>query len=195
MKINKAGLELIKSCEGCVLHTYKDPIGVLTCCYGHTGPELKMGQTFTQAQADELLKRDLARFEEAVGRLGLTLNENQFSALVSFAYNCGEGNLKSLAKGRTLTQIANSITLYNKAGGHVLNGLVKRRQLEKNLFLLAPPKPKLVLPAPVYYKVVSGDNMTAIAKKFGTSIDAIKKLNPTIKDIDKIFVGERIRVK
>lgn len=136
-KTSQDGIDLIKKFEGCVLKVYPDAVGVPTCGYGHTAGLTKamMGQPITQAQADEYLKQDLVRFEKAVNATGLKLNQSQFDSLVSFTYNVGEGNLKRLIKDRTLPEIADAMLLYNKAGGKVLNGLVKRRQAERELFL------------------------------------------------------------
>lgn len=135
MKINKEGLELIKSFEGCKLTAYKCPAGVWTIGYGHTAG-VYQGQVITKEQAENMLKSDLKKYEKYVtDNVKILLNENQFSALVSFCYNCGVGNLRTLVKGRTVDQIANSILLYNKAGGKVLNGLVRRRKAERELFL------------------------------------------------------------
>lgn len=135
MKINEKGLNLIKNFEGCRLTAYKCPAGILTIGYGHTGSDVKAGMTITKEKADELLRKDLERFEKSVSAtVKLPLNENQFSALVSFTYNCGVGNLRTLIKNRNIKQIGDSILKYNKAGGKILSGLVKRRSAEHNLF-------------------------------------------------------------
>ena len=147
MKINKEGLELIKSFEGCRLVAYDDlqpnktithisqVKGTLTIGYGHTAG-VTVGMVISQAQAENMLKSDMAKYEKYVtDNVKITLNDNQFSALVSFCYNCGVGNLRTLVRNRTAEQIANSITLYNKAGGQVLKGLVRRREAERQLFL------------------------------------------------------------
>ena len=144
MKINDAGLNLIKSFEGCKLKSYQDSVGVWTIGWGHTG-NVKEGQTITQAQADEYLKKDLAKFEKAVEKIdSIGLNENEFSALVSFAYNCGTGNLNKLCLGRTKVEIASKMLLYNKAGKKVLAGLTRRRKAENRLFT-TPVQPKAYL--------------------------------------------------
>ena len=147
MKINKEGLELIKSFEGCRLVAYDDlqpnktithisqVKGTLTIGYGHIAG-VTVGQVISQAQAENMLKSDMAKYEKYVtDNVKITLNENQFSALVSFCYNCGVGNLRTLVRNRTADQIANSIPLYNKAKGQVLKGLVRRREAERKLFL------------------------------------------------------------
>ena len=137
MKINDAGLKLIEEFEGCRLTAYK-PVAAekyWTIGYGHYGKDVYQGMRITQAQAEAYLKSDVARFETAVNNLNRTWTENQFSALVSFCYNCGEGNLKTLCKNRTADEIASKMLSYNKgADGKVLNGLVRRRKAEKELF-------------------------------------------------------------
>ena len=104
MKINERGLSIIKQFEGCHLTAYKDPVGIPTIGYGHTAG-VKLGQTITQAQADAYLAQDVGTAEKAVSRYDDTYhwNENQFSALVSFTYNCGAGNLRKLTADGTRT--------------------------------------------------------------------------------------------
>lgn len=133
MKISQTGIELIKKFEGCVLHAYKDPVGVWTIGYGHT-VGVKSGQKVTQKQAETLLKEDLKIYENHVAKSGVKVNQNQFDALVSFTYNCGAGSLKTLLSGRSLNEVSKALLLYNKAGGRVLQGLVNRRKAEKELF-------------------------------------------------------------
>lgn len=139
--IGEAGLALIKNWEGCCLTAYKAvPTEVYwTIGWGHYGPDVKEGQTITQAEADRLLVLDCQRFADAVDDprnvpLTAQLNANQRDALISFAFNCGEGNLKKLCANRTLEQICDAMALYNKAGGKVLVGLERRRAAEQRLF-------------------------------------------------------------
>lgn len=134
MNVSTNGIELIKQFEGCSLKAYKCPAGIWTIGYGHT-IGVKEGQKITQIQADIYLTEDLKRYEIYVNNLQLPLNQNQFDALVSFCYNCGPRNLRTLVKNRTIPQIANALLLYNKGGGVVLNGLIKRRNAERELFL------------------------------------------------------------
>lgn len=137
LTISEKGLTLIKQFEGCRLSAYQDSIGVWTIGYGHTSG-VKSGQTITQAQADAYLKSDCAASEKAVNNYDGTYhwNQNQFDALVSFTFNCGSGNLKTLLNSgkRTIAEISAKITAYNKAGGKVLAGLTNRRNAEKALF-------------------------------------------------------------
>lgn len=137
MKTSNNGINLIKKYEGCRLTAYKAlPTEVFyTIGYGHYGADVKREMTITQQQAEEYLKRDLKKFENVVDRCNLSLNQNQFDSLVSFAYNCGGANLKQLVKNRTLSQIADAMLLYNKANGKTLAGLMKRREEERKLFL------------------------------------------------------------
>lgn len=137
-KIGQAGLELIKQFEGCRLTAYQCAAGVWTIGYGHTAGVSK-GMTITQAQAENFLKQDCEKFEKYVNNatyIPITekLNQNQFDALVSFAFNCGAYNLKKLCAGRNAAQIANALPKYNKAAGKTLNGLVRRRAAEVALF-------------------------------------------------------------
>lgn len=142
MKISENGLNLIKEFEGCRLTAYK-PVQTepyWTIGWGHYGPDVQAGQTITQFQADEMLKNDMTQYEDAVNTICayLNLNQNQFDALVSFAYNCGAGSLRQLTQNgtRTIEQIAEKILLYNKTiAGQELAGLTRRRKAEQELFL------------------------------------------------------------
>lgn len=134
MKTSSRGINLIKSFEGCHLTAYKCPAGVWTIGYGHTAG-VKGGMTITQEQADVYLTEDLKKYEGYVTVTGLKLNQNQFDALVSFTYNCGNSNLKKLVKNRTLEQIAAAMLQYTKSGGKTLQGLVRRRQAEHDMFM------------------------------------------------------------
>ncbi|MCD8333892.1 MAG: glycoside hydrolase family protein [Clostridiales bacterium] len=142
--INAAGLALIKQFEGCKLTAYKDSVGVWTIGYGHTGKvdgkSVCKGMTITQSKANSLLESDVAKFwgyanNTSYVPLAKSMNENQRSALTSFAFNCGQSNLKTLCKDRTIAEIGEALLLYNKAGGMVLSGLTARRRAERKLYL------------------------------------------------------------
>lgn len=139
MKINEEGINLIKYYEKCKLEAYKalPTEKYYTIGWGHYGEDVLPGMKLTQEQADELFRKDLEKFEKYVtsNTKKLILNENQFSALVSFTYNCGAGNLKKLVEGRNLEQIADKMLDFNHANGKVHSGLTKRRQKERELFL------------------------------------------------------------
>lgn len=137
-RIGQAGLALIKQYEGCRLAAYRCAAGVWTIGYGHTAG-VHSGMAITQAQADAYLQQDIAKFEGYVNNpayvpITTNLNQNQFDALVSFAFNLGAGNLRKLCKGRTAAQIAQAMTQYCKANGKVLAGLRRRRAAEQALF-------------------------------------------------------------
>lgn len=143
-KVNAAGLALIKSFEGCELSAYPDPGSggdPWTIGYGHTGPEVHEGLTITQAQADAYLEADLEGFESCVNdAVDRDLTPNQFSALVSFAYNEGCGalsgsTLMKLVNEGNFAGAANEFGQWIYAGGKVLPGLVRRRAAERDLFL------------------------------------------------------------
>ncbi len=138
--INRAGLELIKKHEGLRLTAYQCPAGIWTIAWGHT-QGVQKGDTVTEARAEDLLREDLVKFEHGVERLLFEdVNDNQFSALVCFAFNVGLENrrvstlLKKLNLGDS-KGAAEQFLRWNKAAGKVLPGLVTRREAEKTLFL------------------------------------------------------------
>lgn len=159
-KINKETLDLIKSFEGLELSAYKDTVGVWTIGYGHTAmagpPTPKAGMKLTVKEAEDLLLKDLVKYEEPVRRLvKVPLNDNQYGALVSFTYNLGEGNfskstLLKKVNAKDWAGAADQFGVWNKAGGKVLKGLTRRRAAEAALFLkpafLDPHKPVQPLP-------------------------------------------------
>ena len=137
--INREGLELIKRFEGCKLRAYVCAGGRLTIGFGSTGPHVKPGMTITQEQADELLRSDLRRFEDYVSERCAPATDNQFSALVSFAFNVGENALATSTLRRMHLEgnhegAAGQFKRWNKAGGRVLKGLVTRRAAEEALY-------------------------------------------------------------
>lgn len=141
MQISDKGVELVAKYEGCRLEAYKCPAGVWTIGYGHTAG-VNQGDTLPSKEAaKELLQKDLAKYAASVnqciqnGKLTFQPNQNQFDALTSFCYNCGAGNLQKLVAGRSAEEIAEKLLAYNKGGGKVLPGLVRRREEERALFL------------------------------------------------------------
>ena len=137
MKTSDTGINLIKSFEGLRLKAYKavPTEKYYTIGYGHYGADVKPDMVISKEYAEALLRLDLDKFERAVNSYERNWNQNQFDALVSFAFNCGVANLKLLVTNRTNGQIATKIVLYNKAGGKVLKGLVRRRAAEQELFM------------------------------------------------------------
>ena len=138
MKTSQRGINLIKEFEGLRLTAYRCPAGVYTIGYGHTRG-VKRGMKITEEEASAFLTADLRNSEKAVERyVGIYhWNQNEFDALVSFTFNCGATNLRSLLRNgrRNREQIASALPLYRKAGGKVLKGLERRRAAEKALFL------------------------------------------------------------
>ena len=138
MKTSQRGINLIKQFEGVRLTAYKCPAGVYTIGYGHTRG-VKRGMRITEEEASAYLTADLLNSEKAVERYDGVYhwNQNEFDALVSFTFNCGAANLRSLLRNgrRNRAQIAATLPLYRKAGGKVLKGLERRRATEKALFL------------------------------------------------------------
>lgn len=136
MKTGQAGIDLIKKFEGCQLTAYKCPAGVLTIGYGHTGGVTE-GQKISQAQAEAYLRADLEKYEKKVEKYDSTYRwtQNEFDAMVSFAYNLGSIDKLTAHGTRTKAVIAEKMLLYNKANGKVLAGLIKRRQAEQEMFL------------------------------------------------------------
>jgi lysozyme len=134
-QINQRGLTLIEQFEGLRLTAYNDGVGVQTIGYGHT-QGVKVGDVISQAQAEAFLREDLSEAEAAVEhQLGeQEVTDNQFAALVSFAFNLGEGNLHQLLK-RGLEQVPQRILLFDHAGGKQMLGLTRRRKAERELFL------------------------------------------------------------
>ena len=168
MKTSEKGIALITAFEGfspkackCVSTEKYYTIG-----YGHYGKDVKATDIITKEKATELLKSDLTTFEKKVMRYDSIYhyNQNEFDALVSFAYNVG--SIDGLTKNgtRTKAEITKFWTLYTKSGGRVLAGLVKRRDKEKKLFLTKCENEKSV-----YYPKYKGNssNIDIVLKSIG----------------------------
>lgn len=145
MQTSDKGIALIKQFEGCKLTAYQDSVGVWTIGYGWTKPvdgkPIRAGMTINQETAERLLKTGLVSYESDVSRLvKVGLNQGQFDALVSFTYNLGARSLSTSTLLRKLNAgdyagAADEFLRWNKAGGKVLNGLTRRREAERALFL------------------------------------------------------------
>ena len=135
-----AGLAMTKQLEGLQLTAYQDQVGRWTIGYGHAGPDVHAGLTITQAQAEQLLERDLAAAVACVNRAVTSgINQNQFDALVDFVFNLGCGSLLSSTLLRQVnagdfTAAAQQFLLWDHAGGLVVPGLLERRRAELQLF-------------------------------------------------------------
>ena len=159
MKISEAGIQLIKSFEGCHSSPYRCPAALWTIGYGHVlypdqarlktperasyGIMPEHNRTFEYDEIDELLEKDLQRFQDGVSRLCPTSDDRQshFDAMVSFAFNVGLGNLQASTlrmkynRGE-IEAAADEFLKWNKSGGKILAGLTRRRAAERAMFLL-----------------------------------------------------------
>lgn len=139
MTYSEDGLHLTEQFEGLRLAAYLDSVGVPTIGYGHTR-NVVMGMTCTQEQAEQWLQEDVQIAVDGVNRLvTVELTQNQFDALVDFAFNLGVGNLQhstllKLLNTGNYAGAAGEFEKWDKAGGQTLPGLLRRRQAERDLF-------------------------------------------------------------
>jgi len=141
--VNGKGILLITKMEGLRLKAYKDSVGVWTIGYGSTGDHVHPGMVITQQQAEWFLKTDLTRFEIAVDNLVKSeIRQNQFDALVCFAFNLGSSTLKKSTLLKKVNANPNDPTIrdeflkYVFANKKKLPGLIKRRNAEADLYFL-----------------------------------------------------------
>lgn len=139
MRTGRDGVELIRHFEGCRFDAYLCPAGVWTIGYGHTA-DVKEGDSIDQEAAEAFLIEDLEKFEQAVMRLvEVPLTQQQFDALVSWTFNLGAGNLAESTLLRKLNnyqyaEVPEQMMRWVRAGGQVLDGLVRRRAAEAAMF-------------------------------------------------------------
>lgn len=146
MNVSDKAIKMIRHHEGVRVKPYQDAIGLWTVGVGHligdgkTLPD-EWNRTLTMGEVDEILRKDLARFEAGVERLcPIGLTQPRFDALVSISFNFGLGNLQRSSirmkhnRGE-FEDAADSFLLYNKAGGKIFKGLVNRRNDERALYL------------------------------------------------------------
>lgn len=145
MEVNKAGKDLIKRFEGCKLKAYRCPAGLWTISWGLTfypdGTKVKEGDVITQQQAEDYFNAIVDDFAKKVDALiKSNVSENNFSALVSFAYNVGMGNFQRSTLLRKVnanpkdTTIRAEFMKWTRANNVVLKGLVRRREAEAKLY-------------------------------------------------------------
>lgn len=135
--------KLISSYEGCKLTAYNDPVGLLSIGYGSryiNGIPVKAGTTITQAQADSMLEQDVQNLYNKISFVLPNLTENQYIAVLDFAYNTGyyafiKSTMFNYLKSGNIAEAATQFELWDHAGGKVLPGLLRRRQQEKAIFL------------------------------------------------------------
>lgn len=143
LSVSTDGLALTKSCEGCQLTAYQDPVGIWTIGYGHTGPDVYKGLVIAQDRADYLLELDLKSAAKTVCNLTtVKLTQNQIDALTDFVFNLGAeafrtSTLLKCINAGDMDGAAKEFGKWNKAGGKVLPGLTKRRAAEAALFTKA----------------------------------------------------------
>lgn len=191
----------------------------ITHNYPHTGKKIQIGDRVTRQEAEQHVR---SYFNNMTPHLEKVpgwdeMHAGQQAALMSFAYNYGPGFYKPNAKPTdsfyTISQdlknknwdnVPNSLNLYNKGKDRktgkkvVLPGLAKRRAEEGQMWrgetsLTQQPKPKQEVSTD--HEVIKGDTLGAIAKKYGKSVQDIQRLNPDIKDPNKISVGQKIKTK
>jgi lysozyme len=140
--MNSECVDLIKQFEGCKLEAYQDQRGIWTIGYGSTS-DVHEGMVITQADAELRLEADLAEAKKRLGALvQAALTENQWGALVSLVFNIGSGNfagstLRTLLNEAKIADAANEFPKWCRTGGLVNPGLLRRRNLERALFLKA----------------------------------------------------------
>lgn len=178
MNTSPNGLHLIEEFEGFVDHQYRDSVGVPTIGFGTTAADISpLPLTCTRAQAEQWLVGHLAsKYEPAINGLGVPLNQNQFDALVSLAYNCGPGvvdwQIGRDLRARNYAAASGDFMHYVFAGGQVLQGLVNRRAAERHLFdtPASPPPPP---PDPHHYSRYDTTKRTLLDGK--SELDIVKR--------------------
>jgi lysozyme len=137
---SRNGLALTEQYEGCRLTAYQDQVGVWTVGYGHTGADVTPGLTITQAEAEALLAKDVLAAARCVNTMvKLRLTQGEFDALVDFVFNLGPGNflrstLLTALNAGDLARAAAQFECWDRAGGVIVAGLLRRRQAELGLF-------------------------------------------------------------
>lgn len=129
---------LVMLYEGTVLQSYRDPIGIVTACVGHTGPELRMGQRYTRQQCEDMLYGDLFKHAQALDCIKQPMTDGQKAAFLSFAFNVGnkalcDSTLAHKANAGDMPGACAELSRWTRAGGRELPGLVKRRAAEREL--------------------------------------------------------------
>lgn len=174
--INNAGLEIVRVGEGLRLGAYRDVAGIWTIGYGHTCPDVRAGMIITEAQANDLLRADLAKAEEAVeGATQEETTDNQFSAMVSLAFNVGtaafhKSTVLASHRAANYAGAAQAFLLWDKAHVNgkliVVPGLLKRRMQERGLYL-AGTQDIQIPPWPVAKVAVAPSFWGRISRWFG----------------------------
>lgn len=203
--LNQATIDLVKEFEGLRTTAYKDSAGVWTIGYGTTGRagvgiDPVEGMEITEAEAEYYLQKGLEKFStEITGAITQPINENEFGAFVSLAYNIGSGAFKRSTALRKFNAgdkqgAANAMLMWNKAGGRVLNGLVRRREAERALFLTPVRVDAPVQDArqdrtsPAQSRTVQA-SVVAAASATGSAVTALSALDSVAQYIVLGFAG------
>lgn len=193
MKINKAGMTLIKNWEGLYLHSYRDCIGVWTIGYGITsadksitGVTIKGGMKISKETAnkwleDSLNKKYAPKVEKYQSKYNF--NENQFAALVSFAFNVGSIDGLTANGTRSIDEIKKMILKYNKAGGRTIKGLTDRRKDELRLFNKPVATPERLLQDLAYYHKYIKEHPNKFINEYDSTITTFAKAKAKAKNV------------
>lgn len=199
MNVNQAAVDLVKEFEGFRADAYKDAVGVLTIGYGTTamagvGIKPALGMKISKSDAEAYLQAALDKFANQIApAITAPINENEFGAFVSLAYNIGPGSFKKSSALRLFNAgekegAAKAILLWNKAGGKVLKGLTRRREAERKLFL-TPVDGKF----PGRTTVAQSTTVQASAAQIATGVTAagtaVGALDGTAQIIALVFAG------
>ena len=139
MKISEDGLELIKKFEGCETTAYQDSVGVWTIGFGHT-KGVEEGQTCSIEDAESMLADEMDEYEGYINNMvKVGLQQYEFDALVAWVYNLGPTNLGEstmlkVLNGGQFDRVPDEMNRWTRAGGEILEGLVRRRQAESLMF-------------------------------------------------------------
>jgi len=193
-----------------------------THTYPDTKKPIKVGEKITPEKAVEYVKSSLSTMTPQLEKIPGwdDMDAGKQAALMSFGYNLGPGfygaenfeTITSKLKNKQWDEVPSALNLYNKSGGKVLRGLVTRRAEEGKLWSeglpqsdtakqkpVTPPTKTVTSPQPTVqpdsYEVKSGDNLSKIAKQYGKTVDEIVKMNPDIKDPNRIKPGQKIKTK
>jgi len=199
MKINQATVELVKEFEGFSAKAYKCPAGIWTIGYGTTaaagvGITPKEGMTISKSDAEGYLHAALEKFASQIeDAITAPINENEFGAFVSLAYNIGPGAFKkssalSAFNAGDKAKSAKAILLWNKAGGKVLKGLTRRREAERKLFLTPVGSNFEGRTSVVQSKTVQA-SAVQIASGAGAGVAAVGALDGTAQIVAMVFAG------
>lgn len=199
MKINQATVDLVKEFEGFRAKAYKCPAGIWTIGYGTTaaagvGITPKEGMTINQSDAEAYLQAGLDKFADQIApSITAPINENEFGAFVSLAYNIGPGAFKkssalSAFNAGDKAKAAKAILLWNKAGGKVLKGLTRRRDAERKLFL-TPVGSNFEGRTNVAQSTTVRASAVQIASGAGAGIAAVGALDGTAQIVALAFAG------